>query len=84
MVVQFTASYCEPCQYITPYLESFAQKYAEKIVILSVDVDKLNDLAKYGVKYLSAFVFLKNGRVVKKFFGSNSGKIEKYIIKLSS
>lgn len=84
VVVDFSATWCGPCKYIAPHLERFAKKYAGKIEVLKVDVDEHEDLAigRYQVKSMPTFVFLKNGKVVKRFSGANPAKIERTIDQL--
>lgn len=86
VVVEYYATKHEICRYIAPFLDTFAQKYASQIVVLTVAVDKQNELAKqYKLKYsyyryLPTFVFLKNGQSVKRFSGSaDPAKIENNI-----
>ena len=45
-IIDFTASWCGPCQRIAPILEELAKEYKEEIVIYKVDVDKEKELAK--------------------------------------
>ena len=40
MVVDFTASWCAPCRFITPFLADLAKKL-HNVVFLKVDVDEL-------------------------------------------
>lgn len=85
VVVEFFATWCAPCNYISKYLEIYNRKYAGKIVVLKVDVDQFEELAliKYGVKSMPTFVFLKNGKVAQKFSGANASRIERTIIQMT-
>ncbi len=46
-IVDFTATWCGPCQRIAPILEELAAEYKDKIVIYKVDVDENGELSKY-------------------------------------
>ena len=46
IVVDFTASWCGPCQRIKPYFHECSNLYKDKCLCLSVDVDKFPELAK--------------------------------------
>lgn len=58
-IVDFTASWCGPCQRIAPILEELAEEYKGEIVIYKVDVDKEKGLAKaFNVSSIPAVLFI--------------------------
>ena len=58
-IVDFTATWCGPCQRIAPILEELANEYAGKIVIYKVDVDKNRELAKaFNVSSIPALLYI--------------------------
>lgn len=80
VLVNFFAIWCPPCKFISPYLDTFAQKYASQLVVLKVDVDKHVKLSeKYRVASMPTFIFLKNGESVERFSGAERIKIENTI-----
>uniref|UniRef100_T1E2P3 Thioredoxin n=1 Tax=Psorophora albipes TaxID=869069 RepID=T1E2P3_9DIPT len=82
IVVDFFATWCGPCKVIAPKLEEFQNKYADKIVVLKVDVDECEELAvKYNISSMPTFVFIKNKAPVDNFSGANAEKLESYIKK---
>lgn len=85
VVVDFTASWCGPCKNVSPRLDEFSVKYESQIVLLKVDVDALNELAmhEFRVTSMPTFVFLKNGKSVERFSGSDAGRIEDTIKRFS-
>lgn len=83
VVVDFFATWCGPCKVIAPKLEEFQNKYADKIVVVKVDVDECEDLAaKYNVSSMPTFLFIKNKNEVQRFSGANADKLEQYIKQL--
>ncbi len=61
-IVDFTATWCGPCQRIAPILEELAVEHAKDIVIYKVDIDKERDLAKaFNVSSIPAVLFIPGG-----------------------
>uniref|UniRef100_A0A182IJ03 Thioredoxin n=1 Tax=Anopheles atroparvus TaxID=41427 RepID=A0A182IJ03_ANOAO len=80
VVVDFYATWCGPCKAIAPKLEEFQNKYADKIVVVKVDVDECEDLAaQYNISSMPTFLFIKNKQVVTQFSGANADKLENHI-----
>ena len=58
-IVDFTATWCGPCQKIAPILEELAKEYEGEIVIYKVDVDDNKPLAKsFEVSSIPAVMFI--------------------------
>ncbi|XP_058451659.1 thioredoxin-2-like [Malaya genurostris] len=82
VVVDFFATWCGPCKAIAPRLEECQNKYADKIVVVKVDVDECEDLAaRYNISSMPTFLFIKGKSVLDTFSGANSEKLEAYIKK---
>lgn len=61
-IVDFTATWCGPCQKIAPILEELAKEYDGEIVIYKVDVDENKPLAKsFEVSSIPAVMFIPLG-----------------------
>ena len=58
-IVDFTASWCGPCQRIAPILEELAEEYKGEVVIYKVDVDKEKGLAQaFNVSSVPSVLFI--------------------------
>ncbi|XP_069622612.1 thioredoxin-like [Ranitomeya imitator] len=81
IVVDFTATWCGPCQTIAPFFESLACKYPA-ILLYKVDVDTAADIAaECGIKAMPTFQFYKDGKKVDDLCGADPDKLESLIKK---
>ena len=46
IVIDFTATWCGPCQMLKPELRKLAEKYRDKVTVVKVDVDECAALAE--------------------------------------
>lgn len=58
-IVDFYADWCGPCRKLSPKLEAIAKKYAGKIDVYKIDIDKEAGLANiFGVKSIPMCLFI--------------------------
>ncbi|XP_016102508.1 thioredoxin b isoform X2 [Sinocyclocheilus grahami] len=83
VVVDFTATWCGPCQNIAPVFKTLSEKQENgNVVFLKVDVDDAQDVAAFcDIKCMPTFHFYKNGKKIDEFSGSNHVKLEEIINK---
>lgn len=77
-IVDFTATWCGPCQRISPILEELAKEYDGKIVIYKVDIDKNRDLATaFNISSIPAIMYIHlNGEPVMTVGARDKGKFK--------
>jgi len=72
VVIDFFATWCGPCKRIAPAFEDLADKYYPAVTFLKVDVDESPELVNaFDISAMPTFVFLKNGKMVKKIEGAD-------------
>jgi len=77
-VVDFTATWCGPCQALAPAIDELAREYDGRALVAKVDVDKEPDLAaRYGVMSVPTVLFFKGGEKVDQVMGNFPDKIKK-------
>lgn len=73
VVLDIFATWCGPCQYMTPILEELEEELGDKYVFAKLNVDEARDIAvEYKVSSVPTFVFIKNNQVIDKIVGSMS------------
>ncbi len=82
IVVDFTASWCGPCQMIKPHFEKMAEDNTD-VVFIKVDVDENSDTAeKVGISCMPTFHFYKGGEKVEEMQGANIDGLKSHVEKL--
>ncbi|CAG9793760.1 unnamed protein product [Diatraea saccharalis] len=81
VVVDFFATWCNPCRLLTPRLESIISENKGKIVLAKVDIDEQTDLAlDYEVSSVPVLVIIKDGKVQQRLVGlQDTDKLRKWI-----
>ena len=71
VVVDFTAAWCRPCKVVGAILDELAPRYAGRVRIGAVDVDREPALAqRFGVRSMPTLVLVRDGREVGRVIGS--------------
>jgi putative thioredoxin len=71
VVIDFWATWCEPCKQLSPILERLAQEYAGRWVLAKIDVDANQNIAQAAaVQSIPTIVAVLKGQPVPLFMGS--------------
>lgn len=72
-VLDFSATWCQPCKKLTPILEELSVQYDGKVVIGHCDVQKAPETAKlFGIMAVPTVILFKDGQEVDRFVGLQS------------
>ncbi len=68
VLVDFFATWCGPCQMLSPVIEELDKQV--NIKVLKIDVDEVSDLAReYRVMSIPTLIVFKDGKMSKKELG---------------
>ena len=81
VVVDFTASWCGPCQYIGPIFEQLSKENTD-VEFVKVDVDDADDIsAACNIQAMPTFQFYKNGSKIDELQGADVEGLKSLIAK---
>ncbi len=70
VMVDFFATWCEPCSVLDPILEKVAEENKDKFVLIKVNLDDIPKTAqKFGIERIPTVVLFKSGKPVAGFVG---------------
>ena len=70
VLVDFYATWCGPCQYMSPILEDLAKEIGDDARIIKIDVDKNpKAAAAYGVRGVPTLIIFRQGQIKWKASG---------------
>merc|ERR1712144_182767 len=80
VVVDFTATWCGPCQRIAPIFQQMDQEHTGDVVFVKVDVDENEETsAACGIQCMPTFQFYKETEKIHEFSGASEEKIREAI-----
>jgi len=70
VLVDFWATWCQPCLAIAPIVKRLADTYQGRLKVCKLDTDENTDLAaKYEVTGIPCLILFKNGEPVDRIVG---------------
>ncbi len=77
-LIDFYASWCGPCQRLSPIIDELAEEYDGKVDIYKVDVDAEEDLARlFRVRSIPTLVYIPMGELpIVELGGKGKGEIK--------
>ncbi|HVA24657.1 MAG TPA: thioredoxin [Chloroflexota bacterium] len=72
VLVDFWASWCQPCRMVAPVVEEIATENAGKLKVLKLDVDENQNTAmQFNVSSIPTLILFKDGQPVERIVGFN-------------
>ncbi|KAJ1522893.1 hypothetical protein ONE63_002035 [Megalurothrips usitatus] len=84
VIVDFFATWCNPCRMLTPRIESVIAERKGEVVLAKVDIDEHTELAlDYDIGSVPVLIAMKNGKVEDKLIGlQDTDKLRKFVDKV--
>ncbi len=71
VLVDFWATWCQPCQILKPILEKLADEYGGKFLLAKVNTEEAQQIAmQFGIRSIPTIKLFKNGEAVDEFMGA--------------
>ncbi len=71
VLVDFWASWCQPCQMLMPVLAKLAEEYGGKFILAKVNTEEQQGLAaQFGIRSIPTVKLFKDGQPVDEFAGA--------------
>lgn len=66
-LVDFFATWCPPCQMLTPIVEKVSEDYKDKLKFYKINIDQNSAIAeKFEIMYVPTLILFKNGEAINK------------------
>jgi thioredoxin len=70
ILVDFYATWCGPCQMMSPILEQVGSQLRDRVQVVKIDTDRYPNIAsQYAIQALPTLVLFKDGQAVEKIEG---------------
>ena len=82
VLVDFTATWCQPCKMLDPVVTQLAKDWQGKVKVVKLDADQNpNLLVQYGVMGIPTLMLFKSGQIKERVTGYQTR--DKLVSKLS-
>ena len=81
VLIDFWASWCQPCQVLMPILAKLADEYDGKFVLGKLNTEEEQEIAgQFGIRSIPTVKLVKNGQLVDEFMGAlPEGQVRQFL-----
>ncbi len=70
-IIDFWATWCEPCKMLAPIVEDIAKEYTGKVKFAKINIDEDSATAsQYGITAIPTLLFFSQGELVERISGA--------------
>ncbi|UDG80467.1 thioredoxin [Candidatus Annandia pinicola] len=70
LLIDFWATWCNPCKLLSPIINEISYKYIKKIEVYKINIDENKDtVSKYNIKTIPTIFFFRNNKLLYKIYG---------------
>lgn len=81
VLIDFSATWCQPCKALAPIIAAVAEEYDGKLLVRKVDIDQAKATAiRFGIQGVPTCIFFKDGAEVERFVGNRDLKDIKALV----
>lgn len=71
VLVDFSATWCQPCKALAPTIEKVAADYSGRLEVYKVDIEQAEDAtSSFNIQSVPTCIFFKGGKEVDRFNGN--------------
>ena len=71
VLVDFSATWCQPCKALAPTIDAVSEEYSGKLKVYKIDIDQSpNTTGQFGIQGVPTCILFKNGVEVDRFMGN--------------
>ena len=83
VIIDFWATWCNPCKMMHPVLEELDKEIGASIKIGKINIDNDPELAaKFGVMSIPTFIVFENGKIINSSVGMQSKESLKKLLNI--
>lgn len=80
VLVDFWATWCQPCHMIAPHIEKIAQEYGGRLKVAKMDVDRNQVMPRrYQVSSIPTMIIFEGGQPAERITGANAVALRKAV-----
>lgn len=81
VLVDFSATWCQPCKALAPTIDAVAKEYDGKLGVYKIDIDAApNTATHFGIAGVPTCIFFSGGKEVERFQGNRDLRFIKELV----